>query len=72
MKKDLVSLIFRALQSEFEAVQIYKEVANEARAINKEDVAGIFDEIARDEFQHIGNLRKNFLKILRLNNMMSF
>jgi len=56
--KDLISLIFRALQSEFEAIQIYKEVANEARQLNKQDVAGIFDEIARDEMAHIGNLEK--------------
>lgn len=60
--KDIVSLLFRALQSEFEAVQIYKEVANTSRELGKEELASNFDEIARDEMVHIGNLQE-LLKI---------
>jgi len=62
MAKDIISLLFRALQSEFEAVQIYKEVANTSRELGKEELASNFDEIARDEMVHIGNLQE-LLKI---------
>ena len=53
---NLVSLIYRGLQSEYEAVQIYKEVANSARQLGQNAVAAQFDEISRDEMEHIGNL----------------
>lgn len=62
--KDLISIIYRGIQSEYEAIQIYKEVANEARQLEKEDVALVFDEIARDEMQHIGNLEELLKKFL--------
>lgn len=61
---DLVSLIYRGLQSEYEAVQIYKEVAYTARQIGQNIVADCFDEIAGDEMQHIGNLTELLKKFL--------
>jgi rubrerythrin len=60
--QDLISLIYRGLQSEYEAVQIYKEVANSARQLEQNEVAAQFDEIASDEMEHIGNLTE-LLKI---------
>ena len=62
--KDLISLIYRGIQSEYEAIQIYKEVAQEARQLDRGDVASVFDEISRDEMQHIGNLEELLKKFL--------
>lgn len=62
--KDLMSLIFRGIQSEYEAIQIYSEVANEAIGLGNTEVADVFNEIARDEMQHIGNLEELLKKFL--------
>lgn len=53
---NISSILFKAIQSEFEAIQIYKETANIATTLNQPELSSALEEISRDEMVHVGNL----------------
>ena len=62
--ESLQSLLYRAISSEYEAIQIYKEAFAYAMNIGNAEIAAVFDEISHDEMAHIGNLIKSLDKFL--------
>lgn len=52
-------LLRKALQSENEAIAIYNELAEKSEALGSKTLVKAFNELKKDETEHIGNL--NFL-----------
>lgn len=56
-EKTFELLLREALQSENEAIKIYRELSAKSEQIGSKMLVKAFNEIAKDEQQHIGNLQ---------------
>ena len=58
-KKELIRAIRYSISAEFEAIQLYEQLAD---SVECEEAKTLLDEIAGDEKEHVGN----FLQLLKL------
>lgn len=54
----LASLLNTAVQDEFKTIQMYNDIAVNARAEGYEDIATVIDEINTEENKHVGQLQE--------------